>query len=59
VSQLGANAVGEVLEPSRVPDCHLGLLLDSPGQAEPGSVLIVSPAALLHPVVPQPDGTVL
>jgi hypothetical protein len=26
---------------------------------EPAGVLVVAPAALLHPVVPQPDGTVL
>ena len=58
MGQLGANAHGEVLEPGRVPDCYLGLLLRRrPG---PGAgVLVVSPAALLHPVVRQPDGTVL
>ena len=57
MAQLGANAHGEVLEPGRVPDCYLGLLLraDAPDQA-PG-VLVVSPTGLLHPVVPQPDGT--
>jgi hypothetical protein len=27
VAQFGANADGEVLEPGRVPDCYLGLLL--------------------------------
>jgi hypothetical protein len=59
VTQLGANAHGEVLEPGRVPDCYLGLRLDPAGPPEPAGVLIVSPAALLHPVVPQPDGTVL
>jgi hypothetical protein len=58
VAQLGANAHGEVLEPGRVPDCHLGLRLDAAG-AEPAGVLVVAPAALLHPSVPQPDGTVL
>jgi hypothetical protein len=52
VAQLGANAHGEVLEPGRVPDTYLGLRLDPAGSGE-------SPAALLHPVVPQPDGTVL
>ena len=26
--QLGANVHGEVLEPGRVPDCHLGLRLE-------------------------------
>jgi hypothetical protein len=57
VAQLGANAHGEVLEPGRVPDCYLGLLLAD--DAEPVGALIVSPAALLHPIVPQPDGTVL
>jgi hypothetical protein len=58
VAQLGANAHGEVLEPGRVPDCYLGLRLD-PAGTEPAGVLVVAPAALLHPVVPQPDGTVL
>jgi hypothetical protein len=57
VEQLGANADGEVLEPGRVPDCYLGLLLADDVQG-PG-VLVVAPAALLHPLVPQPDGTVL
>jgi hypothetical protein len=59
VAQLGANALGEVLEPGRVPDCYLGLHLDPPGQTEPAGVLVVAPASLLHPCVPQPDGTVL
>jgi hypothetical protein len=59
VGQLGANAHGEVLEPGRVPDCYLGLLLLDANDAEAAGVLIVSPAALLHPAVPQPDGTVL
>jgi hypothetical protein len=27
VEQLGPNALGEVLEPGRVADCYLGLLL--------------------------------
>jgi hypothetical protein len=27
VDQLGPNALGEVLEPGRVADCYLGLLL--------------------------------
>jgi hypothetical protein len=59
VAQLGANAHGEVLEPGRVPDCYLALRLDPADDAEPAGVLVVAPAALLHPVVPQPDGTVL
>ncbi len=58
MAQLGANAFGEVLEPGRVPDCYLGLRLDLPA-AEAPEVLVVAPAALLHPAVPQPDGTVL
>jgi hypothetical protein len=57
VAQLGANAHGEILKPGRVPDCYLGLLLADDLQG-PG-VLVVAPAALLHPAVPQPDGTVL
>jgi hypothetical protein len=59
VAQLGANAHGEVLEPGRVSDCYLGLLLDPPRNQHAGSVLVVAPAALLHPCVPQPDGTLL
>jgi hypothetical protein len=59
VSRLGANALGEVLAPGRVPDCSLGLRLDPAGGAEAAGVLVVAPAVLLHPVVPQPDGTVL
>jgi hypothetical protein len=59
MSQLGANALGEVLEPGRVPDCYLGLRLDPAGDAEAAGVLVVAPTALLHPAVPQPDGTVL
>jgi hypothetical protein len=59
VAQLGANAHGEVLEPGRVVDCYLGLRLDPADDAEEAGVLVVAPAALLHPSVPQPDGTVL
>jgi hypothetical protein len=44
VGQLGVNAHGEVLEPGRVPDCYLGLLLDQPGgDAEVAGVLVVAP----------------
>jgi hypothetical protein len=59
VSQLGANALGEVLEPGRVPDCYLGLRLDPAGDAEAAGMLVVAPAVLLHPSVPQPDGTLV
>jgi hypothetical protein len=59
VEQLGRTAHGEVLEPGRVPDCYLGLLLDPPRDPHAGSVLVVAPVALLHPCVPQPDGTLL
>jgi hypothetical protein len=54
VDQLGPNALGEVLEPGRVPDCYLGLLLPPgpAGEPEAGTILIVAPAALLHPRVP-------
>jgi hypothetical protein len=41
-----------------MPDCYLGLRLD-PGDTEAAGVLVVAPAALLHPCVPHPDGTVL
>jgi hypothetical protein len=59
VDQLGPNALGETLEPGRVADCHLGLLLPPgpAGEPEAGTVLIVAPAALLHPRVPQPAGS--
>jgi hypothetical protein len=60
VAKLGRNAHGEVLKPGRVPDCYLGLRLDPTGDdTKAAEVLVVAPAALLHPVVPQPDGTVL
>jgi hypothetical protein len=61
VAQLGANADGEVLEPGRVSDCYLGLLLPPgpAGELEAGTVLIVAPAALLHPRVPQPAGSLV
>jgi hypothetical protein len=59
VRQLGANAHGEVLEAGRVPDCYLGLLLHDAYYAGAAGVLIVSPAAVLHPSVPQPDGALL
>ena len=59
MSQLGANALGEVLEPGRVSDCYLGLRLDPADETETPGVLVVAPAVLLHPVVPQPDGTLL
>jgi hypothetical protein len=58
VSQLGANALGEILEPGRVADCYLGLRLDPADDAEAAGVLVVAPTAL-HSAVPQPDGTVL
>jgi hypothetical protein len=59
VVQLGRNANGEVPEPGRVPDCYLGLRLDAAGDAQGAGLLVVAPTVLLHPVVPQPDGTVL
>ena len=61
MDQLGPNADGETLEPGRVPDCYLGLLLPPPSAGEPeaGTVLIVAPAALLHPRVPQPAGSLI
>jgi hypothetical protein len=61
VDQLGPNALGEVLEPGRVADCYLGLLLPPgpAGEPEAGTVLVVAPAALLHPRVSQPAGSVI
>jgi hypothetical protein len=59
VGLLGPNAHGEVLEAGRVPDCYLGLLLNRAEDVEAAGVLVAAPAALLHPVVLQPDGSVL
>jgi hypothetical protein len=61
VDQLGPNALGETLEPGRVADCYLGLLLPPgpAGEPEAGTILIVAPAALLHPGVPQPNGSLV
>lgn len=60
--RLGPNAYGEHLQPSRVADCYLGILLDQPLAEiapEPGRVLVIAPAALLHRQIPQPHGQVL
>ena len=61
MDHLGANALGEVLEPGRVADCYLGLLLPPPpaGEPEAGTILIVGPGTLLHPGVPQPAGSLV
>jgi hypothetical protein len=61
VDQLDPNALGESLEPGRVADCYLGLLLASgpAGEPEAGTVLVVSPSTLLHPQVPQPAGSLV
>ena len=61
MDQLGRNALGESLEPGRTNDCYLGLLLPPPpaGELEAGTILVVTPAALLHPRVPQPDGSLV
>jgi hypothetical protein len=61
VSQLGPNALGQSLEPGRVADSYLGLLLPPGpvGEPEAGTVLVVAPEALLHPGVPQPAGSLL
>jgi hypothetical protein len=61
VQQLGPNALGETLEPGRVDDCYLGLLLPPGpvGEPEAGTVLVVAPAALLHPGVPQLAGSLV
>jgi hypothetical protein len=48
-----------VLEPGRVPDCYVGLLLRAGDPDRAPSVLVVSPAAFLHPGVCQPDGTLV
>jgi hypothetical protein len=61
VDQLGPSALGETLEPGRVTDCYLGLLLPPGpvGEPEAGTILVVIPAALLHPGVPQPAGNLV
>jgi hypothetical protein len=61
VDQLGPNALGESLEPGRVADCYLGLLVPPGpvGEPEAGSILIVGPSTLLHPVVPLPAGSLV
>jgi hypothetical protein len=61
VDQFGPNALGEMLEPGRVTDCYLGLLLPPgpAGELEAGTVLVIAPATLLHPRVPQPDGSLI
>jgi hypothetical protein len=62
VLQLGPNAYGEQLRPDRVADCYLGILLDQPLAEiapEPGRVLVIAPAALLHGDIPRPHGQVL
>jgi hypothetical protein len=61
VDQLGPNALGETLEPGRPADCYLGLLLPPgpAGEPEAGTILIVTPAALLHPGVSQPAGSLV
>jgi hypothetical protein len=59
VAQLGPNTDGEVLVPGRVPDCYLAVRLDPANYYQAAGVLVVAPEVLLHPVVPQPDGTIL
>jgi hypothetical protein len=61
VDQLGPNALGELLEPGRTNNCYLDLLLPPgpAGEPEAGTVLIVGPATLLHPAVPQPAGSLI
>jgi hypothetical protein len=61
VGLLGPNANRQLLEPSRVADCYLGLLVPPGpvGEPEAGTVLILAPAILLHPRIPQPAGSVM
>ena len=42
-----------------MPDCYLGLLSPADDGDRTAEVVVVAPAALLHPSVPQPDGTLL
>ena len=43
------------------PDCYLGLLLPPgpAGEPEAGTILILAPAMLLHPRIPQPAGSLV
>jgi hypothetical protein len=61
VDQLGPNALGETLEPGRVANVYLGLLLPPGpvGEPEAGTVLVIAPSTLLHPAIPQPAGSLL
>jgi hypothetical protein len=61
VGLVGHNAHGELLQPGRVTDCYLGLLLPPGpvGEHEAGTVLVVAPATLLHPRIPQPAGSMI
>jgi hypothetical protein len=61
MDQLGPNALGETLEPGRVADSYLALLLPPgpAGELEAGTILIVGPGSLLHPGVPQPAGSLV
>jgi hypothetical protein len=61
VDQFGPDALGETLEPGRVTECYLGLLLPPgpAGEPEAGTILIVGPSTLLHPRVPQPAGSLV
>ncbi len=60
--RLGPNTFGEQLQPGRVANCYLAILLDQPRAEiapEPGRVLVVAPTVLLHEQFPQPNGQVL
>ena len=62
VLRLGPSGLGEELAPGRVGRCYFGVLVDQPLAAtapQPGSVLVVAPAALLDAKVRQPDGRFL
>jgi hypothetical protein len=48
--------------PAGSPTCYVGILLDQPLAEiapEPGRVLVIAPAALLHREIPQPEGQVV
>src|SRR4029450_4703292 len=52
------SSVSGFVGPGRFADCYLGLLLPPgpAGEPEAGTVLVVAPAALLHPGIPRPVG---
>jgi hypothetical protein len=55
------SSVNGFVDPGRVADRYLGLLLPPgpAGEPEAGTVLVVAPATLLHPGIPQTAGSLV